>query len=234
MRKYDYLLFDLDNTLFDFTKAEYIAFKNTADHFGLEYSEELYSLYSEINDRQWKRLERGEITLDFLKIERFRLLLLELGNTENEETYKMATEMRDKYMHELSRQTCLIENADEVCHALAKEYRMFVITNGISMIQRSRIALSTLGDCFEDIFISEELGATKPSEAYFDVVLDKIGSSDRSKYLVIGDSLTSDCDGAIRYGIDVCRYNPAGKSDEGRVLTYSIKNLTELYSVLGV
>lgn len=232
MKKYDYLLFDADNTLFDFTQAEYNAFRITAEYASLDYSGELYSRYSVINDGLWKRLEKKEITLDFLKTERFRLLLLEYGWADDDETLAKAGELRDKYMTELSLQTCLIDGADEVCHRLTDDYKMYIITNGISMIQRSRLSGSAISDCFDGVFISEEMGAAKPSEAYFDKVLAAIGESDRSKYLVIGDSLTSDCDGAIAYGLDICRYNPSSKPDDGRKLTYNIKRLEELYNIL--
>ena len=232
MKKYDYLLFDADNTLFDFTKAEYNAFGITAEYGSLEYSEELYSRYSEINDGLWKRLERKEITLDFLKTERFRQLLIECGRADDDATLAKAEELRDRYMAELSKQTCLIDGADEVCHRLKDKYKMFIVTNGISSIQHSRLEKSALSDCFDGIFISEEIGYAKPSEAYFDKVLETVGDSDRSKYLVIGDSLTSDCDGAIAYGLDICRFNPASKPDDGRKLTYNIKRLEELYDIL--
>ncbi len=234
MKKYDYLLFDADNTLFDFTKAEYNAFKVTAEYGSLDYSEELYSRYSAINDELWKRLEKKEITLDFLKTERFYQLLLSCGYDSGDGTLAKAAELRDKYMTSLASEACLIDGASEVCHNLKKSHKMYLITNGISMIQRSRLAKSALADVFDGVFISEEMGVAKPSVAYFEKVLASIGDGDRRKYLVIGDSLTSDCDGAIAYGLDVCRYNPEEKPSDGRELTYNVKKLTELYDILGV
>ncbi len=233
MKKYDYLLFDADNTLFDFSKAEEIAFKATAEYGGLEYSDELFRRYSAINDSLWKKLERRETTLDELKTERFRLLLISLGRSDDGETLSKAAELRDKYMDMLSRQTCLIDGADEVCHALKGRYKMYIVTNGISVIQKRRLRESAICDCFDGQIISEEIGAAKPSGAFFDKVMELVGDRDKSKYLVIGDSLTSDCDGAIRYGLDICRFNPDGKPSDGRTLTYDIKRLTDLFGILG-
>ena len=234
MKKYDYLLFDADNTLFDFTKAEYNAFRITAEYGSLDFSDELYSRYSEINDELWKKLERKEITLEFLKTERFRRLLTEYGYCDGTTTDIKAEKLRDRYISSLAEQTCLIEGADEVCHRLKGKFRMYIITNGITKIQRSRLEKSTISDCFDGIFISEEIGYAKPSIRYFDRVIDVVGEKDRSKYLVIGDSLTSDCDGAIAYGFDICRYNPYGKDADGRDLTYNINRLTDLYDIIGV
>ncbi len=232
MAEYKYILFDMDNTLLDFSRAEYLAFKSTAEAVGLSYSEEIYAMYSEINDSLWKKLEVGGITLEELKTERFRLLYTALGHTNEDERERLAYAMREEYMHALGQQGCLIENAAEVCDALSKKYRMFIVTNGIADIQISRFALSGIDKYFEDMFISERIGHTKPDKGFFDYVLDAVGDSDKSAYLVIGDSLTSDCDGAIAYGLDICRFNPKNQPDKGRVLTYTISKLTDLFGIL--
>jgi len=232
MKKYEYLLFDADNTLFDFSKAEYLAFRIAAEGGAIPFSEELYREYSTINDGLWKRLEKKEITLEFLKIERFRLLLISLGYEDDETTLDKAAFLRDCYIEALGEQTCLIEGAADVCRKLSEKYKMYLVTNGISKIQRSRLEKSELKPYFRDIFISEEIGAAKPSLSYFDAVFASLGNPPREQCLVIGDSLTSDCDGAIAYGIDICRYNPMGDSDKGRVITYTVKKLSELTEIL--
>lgn len=232
MKKYEYLLFDADNTLLDFTEAERRAFRFTCEKCGVEYSKELQEIYSEINLSLWKKLEVGAVTMEFLKLERFRLFLVHCDGGEKEDTTERATEMKNTYMDALSKQGCLIDGAEELCKNLSKTYKMYIVTNGIAKIQRSRLALSNLLPYFEGVFISEEIGYAKPSAGYFDHVLSVIGESDKSKYLVIGDSLTSDCDGAIAYGLDICRYNPKNSSNNGRELTYNIKELSELYDIL--
>lgn len=232
MKKYEYLLFDADNTLLDFTMAEYLAFRYTAESEGLAFSEELYSAYSVINDGLWKKLEKNETTLEKLKLERFRLLLLSIGYVENEETMAKADRLRDCYTESLGEQTCLIDGAEEVCKELSKRYTMVLVTNGIAKIQHSRIDNSAIKPYFKDVFISEEIGAAKPSPAYFDAVFAALGMPPKEKCLVIGDSLTSDCDGAIGYGLDICRYNPKGESDKGRQITYTVSKLSELTELL--
>lgn len=233
MNKYEYILFDADNTLFDFSLAEYNSFKATCAASELNFSEELYTAYSEINDSLWKRLEKKEVTIDFLKTERFRLLLTErLDYPDNGKTADKAESLRVVYMDNLSRQSCLINGAEEICAALYEKYKLYIITNGISMIQRRRFSLSSIKDYFADIFISEEIGYSKPDAEYFDYVISKIGEPDRHKYLVVGDSLTSDCDGAIKSGLDICRYNPKNQPSSGRKLTYNINKLDELKALL--
>ncbi len=232
MKKYEYLLFDADNTLLDFTEAERRAFRFTAEECGLNYSDELHMTYSAINDSLWKKLEVGGITLDKLKLERFRLLLCGYYGGETEATLAYAERMRDTYMRSLALQAPLISGAEEICAALSEKYDMYIITNGIAEIQHSRLGLSPLLKYFKSVFISEEIGYAKPAPEYFDFVLGAIGDSDRTKYLVIGDSLSSDCDGAIASGLDICRFNPRNLPNNGRELTYTVSKLSELMEIL--
>lgn len=233
MSKYKYLLFDADNTLFDFSQAEYNSFKRTCAAFGVSFSEELYKAYSAINDGLWKQLERGEIKLEFLKLERFRRLLTEhLGYNSDEETSETADKWRAEYMENLSHQSCLVDGAEEICAVLSEKYTMYITTNGIAHIQKSRFVPSPIYKYFSGMFISEEIGASKPSGEYFRYVLDKIGDRNKADYLVIGDSLTSDCDGAINLGLDICFYNPHGKTTDGRNVTYNISKLSCLADIL--
>ena len=110
MKRYDILLFDADNTLFDFSRCEYEAFRETARAGGFSFSDSLYERYSRINDGLWKRLERGEIALDFLKLERFRLLLLSMGEPEGDETTARAAHLRDVFIDSLAEQAVLMNN----------------------------------------------------------------------------------------------------------------------------
>jgi len=232
MKQYQYLLFDADNTLFDFTKAEYLSFRDTCSACNVGYSEELYRQYSAINDRLWKLLEQGGIKLDALKIERFRELLLNNSSADDDATRTKALEMRDSYMANLAMQTCMIDGAEDICRKLAEKYELYIVTNGISRIQRSRFGRSVLKPYFRDLFISEEIGAGKPAPEYYDRVLRTIGCAEKHAYLAVGDSLTSDCAGAAAYGIDICWFNPQNKPDGGLKLTYTIQHLSELEAIL--
>ncbi len=232
MKTYQYLLFDADNTLFDFTRAEYLSFKDTCSVCNVDWSEELYKQYSAINDHLWKQFEKGTISLNSLKIERFRQLLPANSAQDDSATYENAVRMRDAYMEKLANQTCLIDGAEDICRKLAEKYPMYLITNGISRIQRSRFGKSTLKPYFRNLFISEEIGVSKPHPEYFDHVLRNIGCEDKSKYLVIGDSLSSDCAGAVNYGLDICYFDPHHRPSDDLPLTHTIHDLSELETIL--
>ncbi len=232
MSKYRYLLFDLDDTLLDFGAAEEHSFCSMAREVGIPDPEKEYPAYKKINLELWKSLERNEITLEKLKTERFRRVLVAMGEKDDGKTLEMAARMRDLYVRELSRHGEILEGAEEILEQLKGNYTLFLITNGIQWIQESRIDISGIGKYFDAVFTSEAVGASKPDPGFFEAVIDHTGDRDRSRYLVIGDSLTSDCDGAISSGLDICRYNPEGADPEGRELTYDIRELGELVPIL--
>ena len=73
----DTLLFDLDNTLLDFDKAEAHALTKALDDARISVTDEMLRRYNKINLTQWKLLEQGKMTRDEVKIRRFKLLFQE-------------------------------------------------------------------------------------------------------------------------------------------------------------
>jgi len=233
MCRYKYLLFDADDTLFDFQKAEHQAFQETCREIGICWSEEAYTNYSRINDSLWKKLEKGEISAESLKIKRFQLFLEWYGY--NGSVPDTAMHMRDCYGEALGRQIFFMPDAVNVCEKLRKVYsEMYIITNGIPSVQHARFNASPLKLIFKDIFISGEMGTAKPDPKYFQAVMEKIGDCNVNHYLVIGDSLTSDMKGACSVGMDCCFVNLRGKDIDNSEMniTYTVNKLTELYSIL--
>ena len=76
----DTLLFDLDNTLLDFDKAEAHALTKALDDARISVTDEMLRRYNKINLTQWKLLEQGKMTRDEVKIRRFKLLFQEFFN----------------------------------------------------------------------------------------------------------------------------------------------------------
>ncbi|QQZ63458.1 YjjG family noncanonical pyrimidine nucleotidase [Paenibacillus sonchi] len=224
--KYEVILFDADDTLFDYGMAESRALYNAFAHFGLPTGAEDYAAsYKEINAALWKDLEQGRTTSAVLRVERFNRLFAAHKLDLSPEAFSEA------YLKFLGEGTFLIQGAVELCRELAG-CRLAVITNGIKDVQLSRIQGSPLSSTFEQIIISEEAGCQKPERGIFDYAFAKLGISDRSKVLIVGDSLTSDIQGGINYGIDTCWFNPLGKEGApGIHPTYEIRELSELLEI---
>jgi 2-haloacid dehalogenase len=224
--KYSWLLFDADDTLFDFPRAAANALKWTFEQSGLPFQREFPGLYSRFNQQVWEEFERGEITQQELRLKRFRLFFDE---TRLEADLQAVSPL---YLKNLALGTDLLDGAEKVVRALKERCHLALVTNGLKDVQRPRLAGSALHDCFEKIFISEEMGAAKPSCEYFDTVFRDIGRPPKESTLIIGDSLTSDMQGGLDYGIHTCWYNPEGKTSE-LMLTYRISHLKELIALLG-
>ena len=93
--------------------------------------------------------------------------------------------------------------------------------------------LSGLYDVFDAVFISEDIGAEKPNGEFFDYVFEKLGITDKSEALIIGDSLTSDMKGGYLAGIDTCWFNPAHKTNTLNFsVTYEIDNLDKISDIV--
>ncbi|ULO06717.1 noncanonical pyrimidine nucleotidase, YjjG family [Paenibacillus sp. 19GGS1-52] len=224
--KYEIILFDADDTLFDYGMAESHALYNTFAQFGLPTGADDYAAsYKEINHALWKDLEQGRITSAALRVERFNRLFVANELKLNPEEFSAA------YLRFLGEGTFLIQGAIELCEELA-DFRLAIITNGIKEVQTSRIQGSPLCSTFEQIIISEEAGSQKPETGIFDYAFAKLGITDKEKVLIVGDSLTSDIQGGINYGIDTCWFNPLGKvNDSGVLPKYEIRSLSELISI---
>ena len=220
------LLFDLDDTLFDFHASERESLKDTLVHFGIEPTDEALALYSEVNRGQWKLLELGKTTKPQLKIDRYRIFFERIGVDVE------APVAADFYENRLSRSAILTQGAVELLDALRGKYRLYLITNGFSVIQRGRLAASGIENYFDGIFVSEEMGADKPTLQYFDKCFAAIDGFNRSESLVIGDSLSSDIKGGIAAGVGTVWYNPHGDIAGDIVPDYEIRTLAELEDLL--
>lgn len=223
MGKYRFLLLDADETLFDFTRCEREALGDALRAAGIEPNEEMIAKYSEINDGYWKMLERGEIEKSELRVARFASFCSHYN------FHTDVSRLAIGYTDALSTKGFLIPGALEVCRALAAECELYIVTNGIASVQRGRFEPSPLRQFIKKLFISEEIGAEKPSSLFFDAVEANIPEFDRQSALVVGDSLSSDIRGGIWAGIDTCWFNPKGKSLPADLSpTYVIHTLEEL------
>lgn len=226
--KYEIVIFDADETLFDFKKSEREAFKNAMLEFDVKYDENYHlKIYQGINTAIWKEFEQGLITQEKLKVERFKRLSDKLNAGFDEVKFAKS------YMKHLANASFLFDDSKALVESLHKDYRLTIVTNGLKDVQNHRIRRCIIGEYFEDIVISEEVKAAKPDPEIFEHVLKDLNHTDKSKVLMVGDSLTSDIQGGINFGIDTCWYNPDKLENKTEMKpTYEISNLMELKDIL--
>ena len=224
--KYDIILLDADDTLLDFKKGEREALTITLESLGLPTDVEVKNAYSLINDGYWKALERGEVTKEELKTRRFADLCVRFGFDRD------AVTMARTYERNLSRMTCLLDGAAELCRDLSEKYRVYIVTNGIKDVQTGRLNGSKLNGYFIKAFVSEEMGAEKPSLIFFENAVKEIPGFDKKRSIIIGDSLSSDMKGGINFGIDTCWFNPSGKPlPDGMDITYTVSSFDDIREI---
>jgi YjjG family noncanonical pyrimidine nucleotidase len=223
MQHYQWLLFDADGTLFDFDRAEVAAFQQAFDLIGVTFAPAYLATYQRINQTLWQAVERGEIKPAVVKLRRFELLLEAIGVDIS------AVKLSDTYVECLAARAELIEGASEVLQTLHKKYRIAILTNGLQVVQRGRLARSVIRDHIADIIISEEIGFVKPAKEFFDIAMARLGNPSKREVLMIGDGWASDIQGAVQYGIDACWYNPNNKPRPTELeITREIASLREL------
>ena len=221
------VLFDLDDTLFDFHKAEKIALTKTLVHFGIDPTEETLALYSTINAAHWKRLELGEISREEVKVGRYRELFKTIG-VECDPVKATAY-----YESMLAIGHYFMPGAPELLEELYRKYRLYIVSNGTAKVQEGRIASSGIAKYMDGIFISQILGANKPDKQFFDTCFAEIPDFSLSETVIIGDSLSSDIKGGINAGITTVWFNPKGIENDNDIKPdYTIKELSEVPGLL--
>jgi len=224
INRYDIILLDADDTLFNFAACEAFALKTVFTDYGLKWSDDHHKKYAAINIPLWQALERGEITQPELVVKRFAILADKIGLAMD------PAQFNSDYLDKLGQAAFLCDGAEALCRELKNRGKhLYVVTNGVPKAQRARFAVSSIGCFFNDIFVSGEIGVAKPHQGYFEYVLARLPHNDKTKMLIIGDSLSSDIAGGNAAGIDTVWYNPCEKVLRTNIIpTYEIKHLLEI------
>jgi YjjG family noncanonical pyrimidine nucleotidase len=202
LKSYTTFLIDLDHTIFDSDTSETAAFEQTMRAAGIENSAHYSSAYREINLELWAAVERHELTPQQVRTMRFERLVA---------TQQLAadpTRMAEDYVLALGANGELYDGAREVLEALGEQASVALVTNGLSEVQRARVHRLGIGDCFDVIAISAEIGASKPGTKIFDFVFAELGQPAKATAIMVGDNLSADIQGGANYGIATCWYNP--------------------------
>ena len=224
---FEFLFLDLDDTILDFQKAEHIALSKTLQDFGLEPTERVLKRYNLINKAHWEALERKELTREQVLVGRFQVLFAEMGITVEPVTVARA------YEDNLSIGHYFLPGAEESVERLSKKYKLYLASNGTAKVQAGRLKSANISRFFQEVFVSQELGANKPSLEYFEKCFARIPDFDRTKAIIVGDSLTSDILGGQNAGIATCWVNPHHKAGREDIrVDYEIEALSQLEDLL--
>lgn len=223
----EYLFLDLDDTILDFAQAERVALAKTLRAFGVEPTPAVTARYSCLSESLWRRMERGELTRAQVRVGRFAVLMEELGMDLDPEAVSRA------YTENLAIGHWFLPGAEEAVARLSKKYRLFLASNGSAEVQKGRLTSANLYRFFEQCFVSEEMGAAKPSRAYFDAAFARIPGFDPARAIMAGDSLTSDILGGINAGIPTVWVNTKNRDPRPDIVPdHEIASLSRLEALL--
>lgn len=223
--RYKKIIFDLDNTILDFSDTEEKSLKRVIEMYDLPYTKETVQTYKDINHGLWRKLEQGIITREELFSSRFALFL---------ETFDIKVDGKkvDAYFSEhLGEGYKMMEHAHELMTVLKNNgYKLYAGSNGVAKTQWQRMKGAGITHFFEEVFISEDIGVEKPDPHFFHHIFDTLNAHTKEEFLMVGDSLTSDIKGANNAGIDSVWYNYAEVSVDAELAqsTYTITSLLEL------
>lgn len=224
--RYKAIIFDLDNTLLDYSQSERTCMQQALEHYRLHEDltwEEFWSTFGPINFNYWmKRVQNNHDIRQVLE-HSFTDTFLRLKREFNQ-----FREISETYWGLFCSSNHMEPNADLILEHLHGDYALGVISNGIGEAQRKRLTTGGLFHYFDSFIISDEVKCWKPDPQIFELALQELAVGP-GEVLYIGDSLTDDYEGATRAGIDFCYYNRRGTSlsDHHRP-TYMIRDLLEI------
>lgn len=228
---------DIDNTLLDFDAYVKQTMQTGFAHFGLKpYEPYMFEVFTEENNRLWHQIEQGTLTFDELHNIRwcniFHSLHIPFDGIVFEDYFRKA----------IYDSAIPVDGAYDMLSYLKEKYVLCAASNGPYAQQLHRLEIADMRKYFSYIFVSEKVGVSKPATGFFDYAFQEVNQSENglssshpltaSDAVIIGDSLTSDMEGGLRYGMKTCFYrrNPGIKVPDS--IDWVIDNLRDVWKIL--
>ncbi|MDV2858780.1 pyrimidine 5'-nucleotidase [Oceanimonas sp. CAM02] len=217
--RYDWILFDADDTLFHFDA--FGGLKRTFAEFGVNFDESAFAHYQAQNQPLWVAYQNGDIDAEELRHRRFALWAERLAVT--------TQHLNETFMNTMVEVCTLLPGASELIAGLEGRARLGIITNGFASMQQARLQRAGWEHAFSPLVVSEEVGVAKPDPGIFEHALELMGNPDRSRVLMVGDNPHSDILGGLNAGLHTCWLNTQGKpAPEGITPHHEVTSLGQL------
>ena len=221
-----YILFDLDGTILDFNKGEADAFKRSINKFSdIKIKDEDVKKFSQINDYYFNQYKNGLMDRPTFHYHRFE----EIAKYLNIDIDIISC--NKKYVNLLKYEAQIYDDVIDTLNYLSNKYELYVASNGMEDIQKSRMELAHIDHYFKKAYISAAIGYNKPEKGFFDYIFNDLNDFDRNNYIIIGDRLDSDILGGKNSHIHTIFVNREGIKANNEA-EYEIKSLAEIKNIL--
>lgn len=202
------VLIDIDNTLLDFHKCAKESMCLAAEDFGIDFPENFFEIFTEINNRLWSEIEKGQLNRQGLFKIRWTLIFDAMGIKADGPAFE------EVFRDYIKRSAIPVDGANEILEYLSGKYYVSVASNSSFEQQRARLEKAGMMKFIRNIFTSEEIGFAKPSQEFFSACRKELSSFEKEEIILIGDSVTADIEGAKSYGFKTCWFNFAGTPEK--------------------
>ncbi len=217
---------DIDNTLLDFDACSRISMEKSFAECGLPFESTMYGTFQQVNNGLWRRIEQGTLTRSELHATRWSLVLQELGLTGD------GPAVETQFLQHLATEAIPVEGSYELLPYLYSKYTVCIASNAPYDQQVKRLTTVDMLRYFHKAFISERLGAAKPSRSYFDACFAQLPNITPEQCIIIGDSLTADIGGGKAYGLHTCWYDHHKTGAKSYEADYTVTGLLEIKKIL--
>lgn len=241
MKKYEYIVFDMDDTLIDNLENVRYAYTKMMEYKGLEYSDEGFMKWYNLDRQYWLDFSSGLIEVpDEFKYDHDMYInyvqsLRYVRYFNDEIDIYEALRINDLYLNSLKEIVVEIKGAEKVLSELSKKYKVVIATNGPREAVFTKIDKIGCSDYISNVFSSDltKNKVNKPSKLYFEELQEYLNYYNKDKMLIVGDSLKTDIKGGMDSEIDSCWFNKDDDElSEGYEPTYIIKNLEDILDIL--
>lgn len=231
IKKFDLIIFDFDDTLFDYSATERSSLIETFKYFGLLYHNNYYDIYHELNRKIWAKLtpnsKEGMEEMRELRYEEF-LKAIKIDFPSREFMKKHTS---------YSFNGKLIKNVDKTIKRLHEDAILVIGSNGSFTPRWEKLQNSSIKHCFSGFFVSEQFGGNikKPNSLFFDTILKSFSNIPRERVLVVGDCLGTDILGANNAKLQSCYFtyiNELTANDCNAKPDYVINDILNLLQIV--
>lgn len=218
---------DIDDTLIDFYESSRQAIILSCRDNHIEYTDSLFHTFLRINDSFWKSYEKKQISKDCIFSNRWKEVFIETGIDFDGISFEKS------FYNHLTETAVPVNGALQLLQYLSNKYDVYAASNGSLMQQIKRLKNAGMFTYFKDIFVSEQVGFSKPSREFFSGIFNSVGNLEPENSIMIGDSVSADISGAIRFGMKTIWYNPLNIDNATlHIPDYTVASLDEIQLIL--